>query len=193
MALIPARTKTWWPAVALSGAVACIGFAFASMIPRGEPKSAATDLSSALSTRAGDTGAEDVDITAMIGKYAESIDKADITMASQIWSNSTEVSFIHPLGHEQNLDQIKQNVYGHLMGDTFSERKLSPRDISVHAYGDVAWAEFYWDFTAKFRKDGTPITTHGRETQIYRREQGGWRLVHVHYSAMPVSQERKGF
>jgi ketosteroid isomerase-like protein len=79
------------------------------------------------------------------------------------------------------------------MVDTFSERKLNIHDISVHVYGDAAWAEFYWDFVAKFRKDGSPITTHGRETQVYRKTQDAWRLVHVHYSGMPTTEERKGF
>jgi ketosteroid isomerase-like protein len=79
------------------------------------------------------------------------------------------------------------------MGDTFSERKLTPRDISVHVYGDSGWAEFYWDFAAKFKKDGSPLTTHGRETQVYRKMADGWRLVHVHYSGMPVAEKEKGF
>jgi len=101
--------------------------------------------------------------------------------------NSPDVSFIHPLGHEHGFEQIKQNVYMRLMGDTFSERKLSVHDVSVHVYGDAAWAEFYWDFAGQFRKDGSPLATHGRETQLYRKEQDRWRLVHVHYSGMPVS------
>jgi ketosteroid isomerase-like protein len=127
-----------------------------------------------------------------IALYAKSIDAADTTLASQIWWDSPEVSFIHPLGHEHGFDQIKQNVYTRLMGETFSERKLTPHDISIHVYGDAAWAEFYWDFNAKFRKDGQPITTHGRETQIYRKLPSGWRLVHVHYSA-PAAQPSQGF
>jgi len=60
-------------------------------------------------------------------------------------------------------------------------------------YGDTARAEFYWDFAAKFRKDGSPVTTHGRETQVYRKEQGRWRLVHVRCSGMPVTEARQGF
>ncbi len=47
--------------------------------------------------------------------------------------------------------------------------------------------------SAGFRKDGSPVATRGRETQIYQKEQGGWRLVHVHYSGMPVIEERKAF
>jgi len=140
-----------------------------------------------------ETAADSSAIRSLIEKYAKSVDAADTTLAAEVWLDSPEVSFIHPLGHEHGFEQIKQNVYTRLMGDTFSERKLSLRDISIHVFGDAAWAEFYWDFAAKFRKDGSPLTTHGRETQLYQRVQGRWRLVHVHYSGMPVTGERQGF
>jgi ketosteroid isomerase-like protein len=78
------------------------------------------------------------------------------------------------------------------MGANFSERKLAVKDVAIHSYGDTAWAEFYWDFVARLRKDGTSVTTHGRETQLYRKIDGQWRLVHVHYSGMPVTGERRG-
>jgi len=136
--------------------------------------------------------AESNAIRSLIAKYAKSIDGADTTLAAEIWLDSPDVTFIHPLGHEHGFEQIKQNVYAHLMGDTFSERKLSVHDVSVHVYGDSARAEFYWDFAAKFRKDGSPLTTHGRETQLYQKIQGRWRLVHVHYSGMPVTEQKKG-
>jgi len=40
---------------------------------------------------------------------------------------------------------------------------------------------------------GSSLTTRGRETQIYRKERGQWRLVHVHYSGMPVTAGGRGF
>ena len=136
----------------------------------------------------------DIDkIQHLIAEYAKAVDTADVMLVREIWSNSPDVSFIHPLGHEHGIDQVAENVFRHLMGDTFSERKLSIRDVSIHTYGDTAWAEFYWDFAAKFRKDGAPLATKGRETQIYHKEQGRWRLVHVHYSGMPVTGEGRGF
>ena len=73
------------------------------------------------------------------------------------------------------------------LGGMFSERKLEVKDVHVHPLGDAAWAEFDWDFTAKLKTDGSTVKTQGRETQIYRKEPAGWRLVHVHYSGMPVS------
>lgn len=133
------------------------------------------------------------EINRLIAKYAKSVSEADTNLASQIWWNSPEASFIHPLGHEHGFQQIKENVYQKLMGGMFSERNLSFHDVAVQVLGDAAVAEFYWDFTAKLRKDGSPVTTHGRETQVYRRMPDGWRLVHVHYSGMPVTAARQGF
>jgi ketosteroid isomerase-like protein len=145
---------------------------------------------------AGQTASAQADVDSiqrLIAEYAKAVDNADVTIVRRIWSDSPDVSFIHPLGHEHGVDQVAQNVFRHLMGDTFSERKLSIKDVSIHTYGDSAWAEFYWDFAAKLRKDGSPVATRGRETQIYHKEQGRWRLVHVHYSGMPVTGQGQGF
>ena len=138
-------------------------------------------VSIALLAQPGDRG----EIEKLIATYAKSVDAADTTLAAKVWSQSADVSFIHPLGHEHGFSQIAQNVYVHLMGDTFSERRLTVKDVRIHLYGDTAYAEFYWDFAARLRKDGAAVTTSGRETQIYRKERGAWRLVHAHYSAMP--------
>ena len=142
---------------------------------------------------AADTERDVAEITRLIATYAQSIDAADTQLGSDIWENTAGVSFIHPLGHEHGWGAVKSNVYEKLMGETFSERKLSVRDVVVHAYGDAAWAEFYWEFVAKFRKDGAALTTRGRESQVDRKTDGRWRLVHVHYSGMPVTGERQGF
>jgi ketosteroid isomerase-like protein len=133
------------------------------------------------------------EIQKVIDKYARSINLADTTLAAEIWSSGPDVSMIHPRGHEHGWQQVKQNFYEKTMGATFSERTLKPREIKIHVLGDAAWAEFYWDFEAKFKSDGRPLTTKGRETQIYKKSADGWRIVHVHYSGMPVTGERQGF
>jgi ketosteroid isomerase-like protein len=130
----------------------------------------------------GDTAVKD-----LIAKYAISIDRADTALAEELFSDGPEVTFIHPRGEEHGRKQIEEDVYKNLMGRTFSERKLTPRDIAVHVYGEAAWSEFNWDFVATVRKGGTPFHSQGRETQIYHRENGGWRIVHVHYSGAAVS------
>jgi ketosteroid isomerase-like protein len=132
-------------------------------------------------------------IRVLIAKYAKSIDNADTALASEIWSQSPDVSFIHPRGHERGWEEVKKNVYQELMGARFLERKLIPREVVVHVLGNVAWAEFYWDFTAKFKNGGQTMKTKGRESQVFRKTDGRWELVHVHYSGMPVIAKREGF
>jgi len=128
------------------------------------------------------------EITALIGKYVQSIDDLDLGLAAQVWWDSPQVSFIHPLGHDRGFTEIKQDIYEKIMGGLFSTRHLQPHAISIHLYGDSAVVEFYWDFTAKLKSDGSEVNTHGRESQIYEREQGAWRLVHVHYSGSVPGQ-----
>ena len=137
---------------------------------------------------AADSTADTQAIKNLIAKYAESVNQADTTKSvDQLFSNAPEVTFIHPLGEEHGRAQIQADVYRKIMAGTFSDRKLSPKDLSIHVYGDTAWSEFNWDFVAKLRKDGSPFHSQGRETHVYHRENGQWRIVHVHYSGTPVT------
>jgi len=70
-------------------------------------------------------------------------------------------------------------------------RNLEISDVSVHVYSEAAWAEFNWDFSAMRRKEGSSVSFHGTETQIYRKNHDGWCLVHVHYSALPTEKKAR--
>ena len=112
-------------------------------------------------------------IRQLIANYAAAVDAADIKLAAQVWDNSPDVSFIYPLGQAHGWDEVK-GFFTDIMGGLFSERRLTPRDIKVHVYGDSAWAEFNWHFTAMQKKDGASVQTDGHETQIYRKAGNRW-------------------
>ena len=125
----------------------------------------------------------DVDaIHRLIARYVKAVDTVDLNLLSQIWSHSGDESFIYPLGEEHGFDAIRQHVFQNVMGGMFSARDLQTHDVTIHVNGSAAWSEFHWIFHAKMRKDGSAVTTRGVETQIYHKEAGTWRLVHVHYS-----------
>jgi uncharacterized protein Yka (UPF0111/DUF47 family) len=42
-------------------------------------------------------------IESIIKQYAESVDTLDLDLARRLWSNQSEVSFIHPRGTEYGL------------------------------------------------------------------------------------------
>src|SRR5207302_5178582 len=95
----------------------------------GEHASADCDLNASEGTETAE------EIKNLIAKYATSVSDADAALASQIWWNSPEASFIHPLGHEQGFEQIKQNVYRRLMAGMSSERRSSVAAAAVRIVG----------------------------------------------------------
>jgi ketosteroid isomerase-like protein len=130
------------------------------------------------------TGGDEEQIRSVLQRYAISIDNADVSLASEIWSQDPGVTFIFPLGTEHGFKQIADHVYVGIMGNMFSRRELLLHDPIVHVYDDAAWSEMTWTFHAT-TKDGIAITTEGRETQVYHKEHGAWRIVLVHYSGPP--------
>lgn len=132
-----------------------------------------------------------VAIKALIEKYKGSINSADAKLGVTLFSQSNEVSFIHPRGHEHGWSAIEKGIFG-MFAETFAKRDLKTSDERISVYGDTAWVEFYWVFDATF-KDNNPLQTKGRETQVWKKEGAEWRLIHVHYSGMPVTGPRQGF
>jgi ketosteroid isomerase-like protein len=119
-----------------------------------------------------------------IQKYKQAIDNADTLLASQVWAHTPEVSFIQPRGHQHGWQEINDGIYK-FFGETFSKRSLTIFNEKISVYDNVAWAEFYWVFDATFKNGSAPLQTKGRETQIWRKLNSQWLLVHVHYSNMP--------
>ena len=133
-------------------------------------------------------------IRGVLAQYVTAADNADVALASTIWSHDPGVTFIHPLGTEHGFQQIAGDFYVGIMGNLFSKRELIMHDPVIHIYGDAAWSEMTWTFHAT-EKNGTAVTTEGRETQVYHREDGAWRIVLVHYSGQPIKmpQPATGF
>lgn len=135
---------------------------------------------------------EEAKLRLLFDQYITSINEVDIDLARRIWSQTEQISFIHPRGHQRGWDEIKNEFYLGAMGP-FAVRRLEFREISIHLMNeDTAWAEFYWDFEATF-PDGKPLATTGRETQVLKKEPDGWKIVHIHYSGPPIQEEGQGF
>ncbi len=134
------------------------------------------------------------EIRQLIDTYMQAVDAADPNLAAKVFLTTPDVSFINPAGHERGWNQIADEMFVRLMGQTFSKRSLkASAEPVIHIYGDAAVAEFDWDFHATLRKDGSPVHTTGRESQFYVKfPDKGWRLVHVHYSGPAVPPPSNG-
>lgn len=130
-------------------------------------------------------------IKQLIADYKVSINMADTLLGAEVWADVPEVSFIHPRGHEKTWKGIKDNFYG-MFRTMFKTRDLKSSNETINIYKDVAWVEFYWVYNATFA-EGKPMQTKGRETQMLKKINKKWKIVHVHYSGMPMTGEGQGF
>ena len=136
--------------------------------------------------------ASDDELKPFLDEYARVVNELDLEAAAELWSQTDEISFIHPRGHQVGWEDIRDSFYVNAMG-RFLSRNLQLKNVRIRRLtDDTAWSDFYWDFTAQPR-EGDVIESSGRETQIWKKSPSGWKLVHVHYSAMPVTGEREGF
>lgn len=169
-----ARTLVWTLVLVATAAAA---------VAAGQEQAKPADAAAGNQT-AGDASAV-AEIEHQIANYVTAVntEPVNLKLASQVWANSPDVSIFFPLGEVRGWEQIKRDFYENIFEAMFSERKLTMRDIHVHVYGDSAWVELHWHFTAKTRKDGSIKNSDGVETQIYRAAgPHKWLLVHVHYS-----------
>ncbi len=144
----------------------------------------------------GQTSQEDAEraaIKKVLDDYMTSINEADTTLGKKVFLTSGQVNFIHPRKHEKGWENIKSGIYG-MFGSRFTKRDLKSTEEIITFFDDVAILEFYWVFDAIFNdENATPLQTKGRETQVLKKYGDGWKIIHVHYSSMPVTGEREGF
>jgi ketosteroid isomerase-like protein len=134
-----------------------------------------------------DTDQERGQIQQLLDTYFQSVNAADVTLASRIWLQSPDVVVVTPLGRFQGWESVQKDLYVNFLQKAFLERKLQPSNVQIHVNGNSAWAVFDWAFTAKLA-NGQPFTSKGWESHVYQKTDGGWRITHLHYSGQPPAQ-----
>ncbi|RXM38100.1 hypothetical protein BOQ62_18730 [Chryseobacterium sp. CH21] len=129
-----------------------------------------------------------------VKRYTQSVNEGDVhpEIIDELWEHSPEVSNINIRGHQKGFEEIKKNFYAPIF-EVLKDRNLrmitDEREPAVYIFDNTAVVEFYWKLNAKLKAGDKPVDMAGRETHVYRKEDGKWKLIHLHYSGMPV----KGF
>ncbi len=116
--------------------------------------------------------------------YFDVVSNLDFELARNLWAAEGDVSIIAPRGQFFGVESISNDFLKRSFS-SFQYRKLSSLNEVINVYGDnSANVQLYWKFDTK-DAEGIEHTGMGRETLIFEKIDGVWRLVHVHYSRMP--------
>jgi len=97
-----------------------------------------------------------------------------------VWSHADDVSTMHPLGGRETGWQAVRDSW-HNASKAFSSGSVEARDVVVRASGDLAYTLDVERVGAMLGEQ--PFAGEVRATNIYRREAGGWKIVHHHADA----------
>jgi ketosteroid isomerase-like protein len=134
--------------------------------------------------RATDVDQEKKNVQQVQENYLQSVKTADLALASRIWSQSPDVTVVTPFGRFQGWENVRDGLYVNFLQKAFLERNLQSENLAIRVAGDTAWAVFDWTFAAKL-PNGQSFTSKGWESHVYRKTDGRWAIVHLHYSVPP--------
>jgi ketosteroid isomerase-like protein len=107
----------------------------------------------------------------------------DATARRAIWSRNDPVSVLGAWRNAHGQVELDE-LFAHL-GESFSDcTALELELLEVEVLGDVAYTVGFEHTSASV--DGVPRSYTLRATQVYRREDGEWKVVHRHGSAPPT-------
>lgn len=109
----------------------------------------------------------------------------DAAPLADIWSHSTDVTAMHPIGGRQvGWDRVRQSWEQVAALASGGQVKLGDQIIEVS--GDLAYELGVEQ--GQLTLAGQPVAIGQRVTNIYRRETRGWRIVHHHVDVSPAMQ-----
>ncbi len=124
-------------------------------------------------------------VRARMNDYLAMVSNLDVEIAKGLWATNGNISIITPRSQFFGFDSI-MNDFLIKAFSSFQSRKLSSLSEVINIYGDSANVQLYWNFDTVDAK-GEKRQGRGRESLIFSKADGEWRLVHVHYSPAPIN------
>jgi ketosteroid isomerase-like protein len=107
----------------------------------------------------------------------------DASLMPDAWSHSPEVTAMHPIeGRELGWEAVKASF--DQFAQIATDGTIELKDQIIRVEGDVAYELGVEQGTAKL--GGHSVDFKHRVTNVYRRESGGWRMIHHHSDTSPA-------
>ncbi len=112
--------------------------------------------------------------------YCEAVEKQDQNAFRILFDRDATLISISTLYN--GIDAIANDFLGAIQR-AYQTIRLIPEDIDIRLReNDMAVVIFQYHTECIRREDGSEYGIAGMETQVYIRNDGDWKLIHVHYS-----------
>jgi len=110
----------------------------------------------------------------------------DASPMMEVWSHSSDVTTMHPIGGRQVGWEQVQNSFEQV-AQLSSGGHASITDSLIRVIGDLAYE--LGTESGEITLAGQSVSFEERVTNIYRREAGAWKIVHHHSDIAPALLE----
>ena len=110
-------------------------------------------------------------------KFYSGLSRMDVSALPEIWSHRDDVTTMHPMGGEQVGWEEVRTSFEQASG-LMTDSRVDLIDQRIYAGEDLAYETGIERGRAKLA--GEPVEFEHRVTNVYRREDGQWKMVHHH-------------
>ena len=111
----------------------------------------------------------------------------DPGLMTEVWSHGSDVTTMHPLGgRETGWEEVRASW--EQVAQAFSDGQVSLEDLVVVPLSDVV-AYTLGTENGQAKLGDKTVGIDWRVTNIYRREEGEWKVVHHHTDVSPALVE----
>ncbi|MFC6939049.1 YybH family protein [Salinirubellus sp. GCM10025818] len=107
----------------------------------------------------------------------EEMANGDAGSMADIWSHEDDVTTMHPIGgREEGWDAVRESWEG--VASSSADGTVTRTDQIIRVIGNSAYELCTESASMTFGAE--PISLEGRATNVYRKENGEWKVVHHH-------------
>ena len=128
------------------------------------------------------------EISKMLHEAEAALVRGDVESRLRMWSHHEPVSLFAAVGPSKTGWTVLEPTFRAIAARLSDGRDVSYELVAFDVSGDVGWAAGIARFSMSM--DGGPVTTRAiRLTHAFRREAGGWKVVHEHSDFQSADHE----
>ena len=125
-------------------------------------------------------------ILSLVSRYCECVHTQNEADFRALWTDTDANILISGQKKFNGLNSIYQDFLIDLIQQTYQSIDLIAETTEVHLLDETHATVVFQYHTECIRRDnGEPFGIQGLETQLALKQNGEWKLSHIHYSAAP--------